>query len=82
MVILDELGSGGRRLRVVGGAVLDEQFDATAEQPAGRIDLVHHQRRDVGLSAAHDGERARLVGDHADPDCVLHDVAPTPRSGH
>ena len=46
MVILDELGGGGRRLRVVGGAVLDEQFDATAEQPAGRIDLVHDQRRE------------------------------------
>ena len=80
VVILDELGRGRRRPRVVGGAVLDDQLDATAEQPAGRIDFVHHQRRDVGLGAAHDGEGARLVGDHADLDCFSHDVAPTPRS--
>jgi hypothetical protein len=36
VVILDELGGGGRRLLVVGCAVLDDQFDATAEQAAGR----------------------------------------------
>ena len=80
-VILDELGGGAGRLRVVRGAVLNEQFDAMAEQAAGRIDFVHHQRRDVGLSAAHHGQGARLVGDHADLDCASHDVAPTPRSG-
>ena len=51
MVILDELRGGGRRLRVVACAVLDEQFDVTAEQAAGRIDFVHDQRRDVGLAA-------------------------------
>ena len=81
MVILDELGGCGRRLRVVGCAVLDEQFDATAEQAAGRVDFVHDQRGDVGLGDAQDGEGTRLVGDHADLDCVSHDVAPTPRSG-
>ena len=81
MIILDELGGGGGRLRVVGGAVLDHQFDPAAQQPAGRIDLVHHQHRGVGLSAAHDGERSRLVGDHADLDHFTHDVAPRPRSG-
>ena len=52
MVILDELGGRGRRLRVVACAVLDQQFDATAEHAARRIDFVHDQRRGVGLGAA------------------------------
>ena len=81
MVILDELGGGGRRPSVVGGAVLDEQFDATTEQAAGRVDLVDDERGDVGLAGAHDRQGARLVGDHADLDCIMHDVPPTPRSG-
>jgi hypothetical protein len=70
MVILDELGGGGRRLLVVGRAVLDDQLDVAAEQAAGRVEFVHDQCRDVGLAGAHDAEGAGLVGDHADLDCV------------
>jgi len=62
VVFPDELGGGGGRLRVVGCAVLDEQFEATAEQAAACIGFVHDQCRDVGLSAPHDGKGARLVG--------------------
>jgi hypothetical protein len=81
VVFLDKLGCVSRRPRVVACAVLDDQFDATAEQAAGRVDFVHDRRGNVGLGGAHDGEGARLVGDHTDLDCVSHDVAPTPRSG-
>jgi hypothetical protein len=53
VVVPDELGGRGRRLHVVARAVLDQQFDATAEQAARRVDLVHDERRGVGLGTAH-----------------------------
>ena len=55
-IILDELGRGRGRLRIVGGAVLDEQLDVTAQEAAGRIEFVHHERRGVGLADAQDRE--------------------------
>ena len=80
-VVLDELRGARRRLRVVGCAVLDNEVHATAEQPAGGVDLVHDERGDVGLAGAHDRQGTGLVGDHADLDCIVHNVPPTPRSG-
>ena len=64
---LDELRGPGLGDLVVGRAVLDEQLDRTAEEPARGIDVVDHHSGDVGVGDPHEGERSGLVGDQPDP---------------
>ena len=64
---LDELRRRGFRHVVVGGAVLDEQLDGTTEEAAPCVDVVDHHLGDVDVGDAHEGKRAGLIGDEADP---------------
>ena len=63
---LDELGGPGLGDLVVGRAVLDEQLDRPAEEPARGVDVVDHHAGDVGVGDPHEGERTGLVGDQPD----------------
>jgi hypothetical protein len=64
---LDELRRYGFRHVVVGGAVLDEQLDGATEKAATGVDVIDHHLGDVGIGDAHEGKRAGLIGDEADP---------------
>ena len=64
---IDELGGAGGRNVVVGRTVLDEQLDLATEQAAAGVDVVDHHLGEVDVGDAHEGERAGLVGDEADP---------------
>ena len=64
---LDEPGRRGLRHVVIGGTVLDEQLDGTAEQTALRVDVVDDHPGHVDVGDAHEGQGAGLVGDDPDP---------------
>jgi hypothetical protein len=63
VIVLNELGRGGFRRAVRGGAVLEVQVDLPTQQPASCIHVGDHHSGHVRVGDAHERECTRLVRD-------------------
>ena len=73
-VLLDELPRRCRGQLVVRPAVLDDQLDVPAEQPALGVDVADDHPGDVGVRGSDEREGAGLVRDDSDLDGVTDGV--------